>query len=154
MNCGALCVQYIHRGHGKKMSLRKAREMCGTNRHGTRHDGLMNGLMDLGYRNVRCKERVTWGELKRLVDSGADVIVNWLSDLPAGSRPAPADGHYSVAKKLTKDTIAIYDPDAEQIITLPKQFFMSRFYDYELDHAGKRTDFLQSAIIARWKGGR
>lgn len=151
MVCGALCVKHIHQGHGKKLSLRKAKEVCKTGRHGTRHVDMMDGLVALGYKNVRCKERIKWGELKRLVDSGADVIVNWLSDLPAGNRPSFTDGHYSVAKKVTKDSIFLYDPDADQVIELPKLFFLARFYDYEIDHAGKRTDYAQSAIIARYK---
>jgi ABC-type bacteriocin/lantibiotic exporter with double-glycine peptidase domain len=151
MVCGALCVKHIHQEHGKKISLRKAKEVCGTGRHGTRHVDMMDGLVKLGYKNVRCKERIKWGELKRLVDSGADVVVDWMSDLPAGNRPSPTDGHYSVAKKVTNTYIKIYDPDVDQIIELPRKYWESRWYDYEIDHAGKRTDYAQSAIIARYK---
>ncbi len=150
MNCGAWCVVHIHQSHGQKLTLRKSRTLCKTSRNGTRHVDLAAGLMALGYKNVRCKEKIKWGELRRLVDSGADVVVNWLSDLPAGNRLSFADGHYSVAKKVTKDSISLYDPDVDQIIELPKSYFYSRFYDFEIDKAGKRTDYPQSVIIARW----
>lgn len=150
MNCGAWCVRHIHNSHGHRLSLKRARQLARTGRHGTYIPDLMNALVELGYCNVRLKQNLKWHELKNFVDGGNDVIVSWFSDLPSGKTPSLADGHYSVAKKLTKDTISIYDPDAEQVITLPRAFFWSRFYDYELDHAGKRTDFLQAAIVARY----
>ena len=150
MNCGALCLRYIHTEHGKQISLRRSRELCKTTRNGTSIPNLVNALESLGYRNVRVKQNLTWTQLKRLVDSGNDVIVSWISDLPAGNVPAFAEGHYSVARKLTCDAIDLFDPDADQIIRLPKAYFLARFYDFAIDRAGKRTDFLQTAVVARY----
>lgn len=150
MNCGALCLVHVHESHGQKLSLTRARKIAKTGRHGTHVYDMVNALNILGYKNARLKQNLTWSELRRLVDDGNDVVVTWLSDLPAGNVPLPVDGHYSVAKKLTRKSIVLFDPDVQQEITLPRIFFWSRFYDFELDHAGKRTDLLQSAVIARY----
>lgn len=150
MNCGAVCLQYVHNQHGHKLSLKKARELAKTGRHGTHFPDLMDALRELGYCNVRAKQNLKWSELKRLVDAGNDVFLSWLSDLPAGNYPMPADGHWSVARKVTKENLVIFDPDVRQEITLPKEYWLSRWYDFEIDRAGKRTDYIKSAIIARY----
>lgn len=153
MNCGAICLQHVHAQHGGKLSLRKARKLCHTTRAGTYNSGLIEALTKLGYKNPRHKQRLSWRELKRLVDSGADVFVSWWSDLDSNGIASPADGHWSVAKKVTRDTITFFDPDPEEEITLPRLAFESRWFDYEKDHAGRR-DFIRAAIIARYPKGK
>jgi len=152
MLCGALCLQHVHQSHGKKLSLRKARELAKTTRHGTTVTNLMSALEQLGYSHVRLKQRLTWSSLKRLVNGKNDVFVTWLSDLPSGNVAMPADGHYSVVRKVSRESLVLYDPDFSTEITLPRAFFWSRFYDFEIDRAGKRTDYLQCAIVARFGG--
>ena len=153
MNCGAICLQYVHSQHGKKLSLRKARKLCHTTRAGTYNAGLIEALEKLGYKNPRHKQHIKWWELKRLVDAGNDVFVSWWSDLDSNGTPSLADGHWSVARKVTRDTITLFDPDPETEITLPRLAFESRWHDYESDHAG-RKDFIRAAIIARYPKGK
>lgn len=149
MNCGAICLQHVQKSHGKTLSLRKARELCKTNRNGTRASDLMAALETLGYKNVRLKRMMRWSELQRAV-SNNDVFVTWWSDLDSNGIAYPADGHWSIAKKVTRDTITLFDPDPEEEIVLPRQAFEARWFDYEKTHAGKRDNFVRAAVIARY----
>lgn len=152
MNCGAICLQYVHRSHGKQLSLPKARRLCKTSRKGTYVIDLIDALHTLGYKNPRLRRMMTWQLLKQTVARGNDVFVTWWSDLDSNGAAAPADGHWSVVRKVTKDTITLFDPDPEEEITLPRMAFEARWFDYEKDHAGKRDDFIRAAVIARFGG--
>lgn len=132
------------------MSLTRARKLCHTTRKGTYASDLINALSELGYRNPRLRQNLSWRELKRLVDSGADVFVTWWSDLDSNGTASPADGHWSIAKKVTRDTITIFDPDPEEEITLPKEFWVARWYDWERNEHAARRDFIRAAVIARY----
>lgn len=153
MLCGARCLQYVHQNHGKRLSLRQAKKLARTTRAGTYAANLIEALRGLNYRNPRLRRNLTWGELKRLVSGGSDVFVSWWSILDSNGIAAPPDGHWSVARKVTRDTITIYDPDPEEELTLPKAMFVANWYDYERDHAGKRDDFIRAAVIARFPKG-
>lgn len=74
MNCGAVCLQYVHKSHGQRLSKRRARELARTGRHGTYVRDLVDALKTLGYQNVRVRQNLKWWELKRLVDAGNDVF--------------------------------------------------------------------------------
>lgn len=150
MNCGAICLQHIHRGHGHRMSLRKARALCKTTRNGTRASDMMTALTALGYRNVRLKRKMRWSDLQREVASGNHVLVIWWSDLDSNGVTSAADGHWSAVERVTADTIELFDPDPEETVTLPKSFFYARWYDYEKDEFGNRDDFIRAAVIARY----
>lgn len=80
MNCGASCLSHIHKEHGHRLSLKKARQLAKTGRHGTRIVDPMNALIELGYKNVRLKQNLKWHELKKLVDAGNDVVVMGITD--------------------------------------------------------------------------
>lgn len=150
MVCGAMCLRYVHNQHGHKLSLKRARRLAKTGRHGTYADDLVNALNTLGYK-ARVKHNLKWHELKRLVDSGADVICSWWSVLDDGKGHfSPPDGHYSVVTRVEQDKIHIFDPDAEEIIALPKEMFLSHWWDYQIGHGG-RKDFIHAAVIARYK---
>lgn len=149
MDCGAICLKYVHASHGKTISLRKARQLCKTTRKGTYVADLMDALHSLKYKNVRLRRMITWNILKQMVSRGNDVFVVWWSDLDSSGVAAPADGHWSVVRKVTKNTITLFDPDPEEEITLPRIAFEARWFDYEKTHAGKRDDFIRAAVIAR-----
>lgn len=150
MLCGAICLQHVHHSNGHKLSLTRARKLCKTSRKGTFAVDLMDALTTLGYKRARLKQFIKWSELKRLVETGNAVFVTWWSDLDSNGTPSLADGHWSVAKRVTKDTITLFDPDPEEEITLPRLAFESRWHDYEKDHAG-RKDFIRAAVIAKYK---
>lgn len=152
MNCGAISLQYVHRKHGNRLSLTRSRKLCKTTRRGTYAVDLMDALRTLGYRNVRLRRQMTWAVLKQAVERGNDVFVTWWSDLDSNGTAMPADGHWSVATAVTKDTITLFDPDPEEEITLPRAFFESRWFDYERDHAGRRDDFIRCAVMAKFGG--
>jgi ABC-type bacteriocin/lantibiotic exporter with double-glycine peptidase domain len=149
MNCGAICLQHVHREHGNRLSLTRSRKLCKTTRKGTFAADLIDALEQLGYKRPRLVQNLAWRELKRLVDTGNDVFLAWWSDLDSNGIPSPADGHWSVAKKVTRDTITLFDPDPEEAITLPRLAFESKWHDYERDHAG-RKDFIRAAVIAKY----
>ena len=151
MNCGAICLQYVEKTHGRRISLRKARELCKTTRNGTRAADLIQALEQRGYKGVRLKQNIKWAELKRLVNGRNDVFLSWWSDLDTNGTPAFADGHWSVARKVTRDTITLFDPDPEQEVVLPKEFFVARWYDWEKTEHAARRDLIRAAVIARYK---
>lgn len=154
MYCGVYCIQHIQRSEGKRIGKARVAKMAGTNRNGTRSEGMVNALTQLGYR-TSFKERLSWGRLKSYVDRGYYVIVAWWSILDYGDKvthAAPADGHWSVVKSMTKDTIVLYDPDVPQLRDLSKAFWMAHWWDYDIDPATKeRHSLIQAAVLAKPK---
>lgn len=150
MNCGAICLKYVHNTHGQPISINRAKKLCKTTRKGTYVVDLIDALRELGYVNVRLRRMMTWDMLRYMTSRGSDIFVTWWSDLDSNGVASPADGHWSVVKEVTNETIRLFDPDPEEEITLPKEAFLSRWFDYEKDHAGKRDDFIRAAVIARY----
>ena len=151
MYCGADCLAYVEKRRGRRLSRSRAARLAGTNRNGTRAEGLLLALDLLGYRARLC-ERLSWAKLKGYAQRGNVVIVSWWSDLDAGDkRPValPADGHWSVVEKVTRETVTLYDPDAPTLRELPRKFFESRWYDYDIAPDGTRRDLIQAAVVAR-----
>ncbi len=150
MNCGAICLQYVESLHGRALSLPKARALCKVTPNGTYIADLVDAFATLGYANPRLIEHVSWAHLTRLVKAGNEVLVSWWSDLDTNGKAAPADGHWSVATHVTPDAISIFDPDPEEIISLPREFFIARWYDYERAPNGKRVDLHRAAVVTKY----
>lgn len=150
MYCGPKCLMFVAKRDGLKLSRQRAARLAGTNRNGTRAEGMVLALGMLGYR-ARLGERLTWRKLKAHVKRGVTPVVCWWSDLDAGDkRPTAelADGHWSVVLNMTRDTITLYDPDAPQPRELPRAFFEARWYDYDIAPDGQRRDLIQAAVLA------
>lgn len=149
MYCGPRCLVYIERRQGRELSLKQASELCETTRAGTYPEGLVNALRKLGYR-AKLQQNLTWGKLREFLRKKRIIVVDWWTVLNAPEGPVtPPDGHWSVVESMTRNSITLYDPDPEQVITLPKSFWMAHWFDYNQDESG-RHDMLQSAVVAYW----
>lgn len=158
MLCGVYCIQYIQRQEGKRISKERVKKIAGTNRNGTRSEGMVEALTTLGYKAF-FKDRLSWSKAKSYVDRGYYVIPAWWSILDYGDKTptaAPADGHWSVIESMTRDTIVLYDPDVPEPRTLSKAFWMAHWWDYDISPENERHSLIQAAVIAkvpRKKGG-
>lgn len=153
MNCGVYCIVFVHREHGKKISLTRATRLAKPNRNGTSPAHMIAALEKLGYR-AKLKENISWTVLRRYLRNGNTVIPAWWSDLDAGDkRPIalPADGHWSVIINADRYSVKIYDPDAPTPRHLPRKFFEARWYDYYTDEEGIRHDLHSAALIVKKK---
>ena len=150
MLCGPYCIQFIHtQRHKQKLTLARASKLCGTTKNGTGVDGMVEALINLDY-TARLKEKMSWSQLRDATRSGADVIVLWWSVLNVGA-PSQPDGHWSVALRVRRNEIDLYDPDPAQSITLSRKFFEAHWYDARIS---PHKDYINTAVIARYRGGR
>lgn len=155
--CGPSSLKAVLAFHGRRVSMRRLRALCGTTGDGTDHDNLARGAAALGARVV-CKENGTLAELARFVGQGLPVIVGWWSmapdDLPFDrrwtlpQRRAHDCGHYSVCTGVGGDRVWLMDPQEDQRTarvvgrtSMNRHRFLSVWYD---------TDTSAYRPVKRW----
>lgn len=153
MYCGIHCLTFVAKQNDVKLSYRRALKLAKPTRNGTRAESMISTLKEIGFRRAYLRTNLKWSTMYNHLKRGNTVIVAWWSDLDAGNkRPVPMmpDGHWCVVLKMDKETITLYDPDAPQERHLPKLFFVSRWWDYDIvDTKGTRRDLIHAAIIVK-----
>jgi ABC-type bacteriocin/lantibiotic exporter with double-glycine peptidase domain len=123
--CGPASLSSLLDFYGVKLSEKQLGKLCGTTvEAGTEPAGLVRTLRHLGFKPV-AKELGTWAELTKIITDGTPIIVNWWSDYEK-----PADGHYSVAYKITNKSIYLMDPELGGYRRMSKDKFMCQWYDF------------------------
>jgi len=92
--------------------------------HGTPPANIVAALKQLGF-TVMAKENSSWADLTTLTGQGVPVMVNWWSEFEL-----PADGHYSVAFRVTSDLIHLMDPEIGDDRIMTKDVFLRNWYDF------------------------
>lgn len=147
MYCGPASLRYFHMKNGKLISMERATKYCSTTkRYGTSPQKLIEGLEKLKYKS-EYKERLSWGELQKYFKESEGVFILWWSEFE-WDVPTLQDGHWSVVEKVEWDRISLWDPDAEEVIILPRKYFELRWYDC-IGYGQRRKDYLRSIVIVK-----
>lgn len=96
---------------------------------GTQPEDMVRFLKRQGY-TVRTREEATWADLKRALEAGKQVLVDWWTDI---GDPGEDLGHYSVVTRISSKTLTIYDPDINKKRVLGKNTFLERWHDVRAD---------------------
>lgn len=96
---------------------------------GTQPEDMVKYLKRLGFK-VRVREEATWQNLKKAMDSGKMILVDWWTDI---GDPGEDLGHYSVVTRISSKTLTIYDPDINKKRVLGKNTFLERWHDVRAD---------------------
>lgn len=147
MDCGPRCWRWIEAQSGRRATLKRLISLCKTDENGTTFADMIAGGRALGY-HCTLKQNMTWAGLQHELRKGRYVIPAWWTVLNAGVASKP-DGHYSVITKAARGVVTLYDPDADDIISVPREMWWSHWYDFEIID-GVRTDFIRSAVIV-WR---
>lgn len=117
--CGAACIQAITRQRGMTYSQSEIATICGTSiEDGTSHYQMFCGGIKLGLQPTQVQD-VDINFLKEVLPK-FHVIVNWMD----GPNDAD-DGHYSLLKSVTEDTIILEDQEMKM------EDFEKKWYDIE-----------------------
>ena len=149
MDCGPRCWRYVEKLNGRRATLKHLLELCGTTTDGTYIPNMVVAGEALNYACV-VRENMTWRQLQSDLRRGRHVIAVWWSVINAGV-PSKPEGHYSVIKAVTRNKVWLYDPEAEDVIILPREMWLSHWWSWEHPPAGERKDYVRTAIVARKK---
>jgi len=130
--CGPASLVSLLDYYGYKSTEKELAKLCNaTEELGTEPDDLIKGLKKLKVKAV-AQQFGSWSTLKKLIDAGAPVLVNWWSDYGL-----PHDGHYSVVYRMTDKSIYLMDPELGGSRRMTKAKFMRQWYDFYLN--GKKN---------------
>lgn len=96
---------------------------------GTQPEDMVRFLKRMGFA-VRVREEAEWRNLKKALDNGKMVLVDWWTDI---GDPGEDLGHYSVVIRISSKTLTIYDPDINKKRVLGKNNFLTRWHDVRAD---------------------
>jgi predicted double-glycine peptidase len=96
---------------------------------GTQPEDMVRFLKRTGFQ-VRVREEASWQELKKALNDGKMVLVDWWTDI---GDPGEDLGHYSVVTRISSKTLTIYDPDINKKRVLGKNTFLERWHDVRAD---------------------
>jgi hypothetical protein len=96
---------------------------------GTQPEDMVKYLKRTGF-TVRVREEASWAELKKALQNGRMVLVDWWTDI---GDPGEDLGHYSVVTRISTKTLTIYDPDINKKRVLGKNTFLDRWHDVRAD---------------------
>ena len=139
--CGPAIIQMaLSRVHLEKSQEEIAHDVY-KNWWGTSYS-LMVAYLSRFFRRVKFKSNATIQDLKRLVDNGNIVIVDWWDDLDAED----PDGHYCIVANVSREkkTIRLVDPTNARkgIWEIKIKDFRDRWYDYLDVHGSTWVDGL------------
>lgn len=88
--------------------------------HGTTGKGMVRAARLCGM-HARIYDKATIDDLRRYIQQGIPVIVNWFS---------VNEGHYSVVVDVTRDSIVMQDPEVGGVRRLDIPTFMRVWFDF------------------------
>ncbi len=122
--CGPVSLKMVLAYYGLRKSERELARLAGATRsQGVEAPALEKVARRLGFA-ARIKDRATLADIKKYLNKGIPVIVDWFSH---------DDGHYSVVVGLTKDTIYLQDPEIGRIRTMDTKIFKRVWFDFPGD---------------------
>lgn len=144
--CGPAALKIVARYFGVKVSEAHLAAVCRSSSFsGTTGENLVAAAHRIGL----TAEIIDFGNF-RLVASwlrkGIPVIVDWMS-IGDRSNARVATGHYSVVSGLTTTEIVLEDPAIGRKRRLPRQLFLSLWYDFKYLSPRKNEDLVIRRMI-------
>lgn len=127
-SCGPACLRAILAFYDREVSEKEITEQIGTTHHGTPPSKLLQGAWSYGLKG-RWRKKATIADLRRAVEEGAPVIVNWFSH---------DDGHYSVVVGVDDKKVTFLDPEDGKLRSMPHDVFMRVWFDFPSPHIEHR----------------
>jgi ABC-type bacteriocin/lantibiotic exporter with double-glycine peptidase domain len=144
--CGPAALKIVASYFGVKVSEARVAAMCRSSSvSGTTGQNLVAGAHKLGF-TARVIDGVTFRIMAPWLRKGVPVIVDWMSIARRGTVRA-ATGHYSVVSGLTESEIILEDPAVGRKRRLPRQLFMSLWYDFKYLSPRKSEDLVMRRMI-------
>jgi predicted double-glycine peptidase len=153
-SCGVGAVQAVAQYYGVwGYHATHVKALGTTPENGTHPLAMVAYLRKLGL-DARLEEGMTLAGLRRWVDAGVPVIVDyqaWNGGAHVDYAKAWEDGHYSVVVGYNRDHVFLEDPSLLGTVGwLTNAEFEARWHDYETEH-GKRREYRRMGIVVRGK---
>lgn len=122
--CGPAALRSVLAFYGRDVAEDEIAKLAGSDHvKGTPPDNLMQAARKLGM-VAESKENATVGDLRKWLDKGVPVIVNWWST---------DDGHYSVLKAIRDGKVFMEDPEIAAERSMDLDAFERAWFDFRGD---------------------
>lgn len=137
--CGPASLKMVLAYYGVRKSERAlARLSSATRSQGVEAPRLAKAARRLGF-NALIKDRATLSDIKKFINKGIPVIVDWFSN---------DDGHYSVVVGVTPRTICLQDPEIRGVRKMDIKTFKRVWFDFPGDMLrSKNAVILQRMLV-------
>lgn len=137
--CGPAALKMVLAYYGVRKSERELARLSGAVRtRGAEAPGLARAARRLGFK-ARIKDRATLGDIKKFVDKGIPVIVDWFSG---------DDGHYSVVVGIRESTIYLQDPELGKVRKMDAKTFLRVWFDFPGDALRSKNSLILRRMLA------
>ena len=118
--CGPACLRVVLAFYGREVSEKEIAQQISTTHHGTPPSKLLEGAWSYGLKG-RWRKNSSINDLRRYVEEGTPVIVNWFSH---------DDGHYSVVVGVDDKKVTLLDPEDGKLHSMPHEVFLRVWFDF------------------------
>jgi ABC-type bacteriocin/lantibiotic exporter with double-glycine peptidase domain len=139
--CGPYCLKMVFDYYAFKVKVKDIAKVTETavseGNLGTSPSNMVKAAKYFGF-NSYYKEESSLKEIKKLLNKGVPVIVNWFSE---------DEGHYSVVVGMDKRKIYLIDPEYGKKVSVSLIDFQKIWFDYTGDYVKSKKDFRVRPLI-------
>lgn len=136
-HCGPVSLKMVLEYYGTRVSKKQIAKLAGTDRDGTRAQGLVKAAKHFGY-TARVKDDADISDIEHCLKKKIPVIVAWFAE---------NEGHYSVVVGLKKGKIYLQDPEVGKTRSLPLPTFKRVWFDFRGDYLKSKKDIVIRRMI-------
>ncbi len=134
MDCGAKSFRWVLQQEGIEITMERARALCQTTHMGTREPDLRAAFERCNF-ETELQQQLRWDVLNELCADAYAIVLYQC--------------HYSVVLQADDESVRLYDPDYNAVVTRARSGFEPNWRDYEIDLDWTRRDYERAAILVK-----